>query len=230
MTNVEAVLFDYGMVLSGPPDPAARLGMERLLGVDAASFHAAYWRHRDAYDRGVLSGRAYWSKVAGDLHSAVDAGVVDALIAADTDLWTQPNLPMIRWAAALQRAGMKTGILSNIGDAMEAGIRGRFPWLADFTHFTFSHRLDMAKPDAGIYLHAVEGLGCRPERILFIDDREENIVAARAVGMTAIQYSSHDAFLEEMRALGLGAMLEPVGASEFPLAGVTKIPEPNQEH
>jgi putative hydrolase of the HAD superfamily len=230
MTNVEAVLFDYGMVLSGPPDPAARLAMERLLGVDAASFHASYWRHRDAYDRGVLSGRTYWSKVAGDLHSAIDAGVVDALMEADTDLWTQPNLPMIQWAAALQRAGIKTGILSNIGDAMEAGIRGRFPWLADFTHFSFSHRLDMAKPDAAIYRHAAEGLACRPERILFIDDREENIVAARAVGMIGIQYSSHGAFLEEMRSLGLGAMLEPVGASEFPLAGVTEIPEPNLEH
>jgi hypothetical protein len=48
--------------------------------------------------------------------------------------------------------------------------------------------------------------------------------------MIAIQYSSHDAFLEEMRSLGLGAMLEPVGASELPLAGVTEIPEPNREH
>ena len=206
-TKISAVLFDYGMVLTGPPSTQARQQMERILDVDEDAFQSAYWKFRDAYDRGALNGPSYWQSVAGDLHKHLDAASLDALIDADNDLWTQPNQPMIEWAASLQRAGIKTGILSNIGDAMETGIRSRFAWLADFTHHTFSHRLGIAKPDPAIYRHAAEGLHVPPNEMLFIDDKKENIDAARAAGMLAVQYNSHNSFAQEMHRLGLGALL-----------------------
>jgi putative hydrolase of the HAD superfamily len=209
MSKIEAVLFDYGMVLSGPPDLTAREEMMRVLGVDEARFREMYWKHRDAYDRGTLSGIAYWQKVADELHKPLSANSLNELLDADNALWTQPNQPMIEWAAALQRAGIKTGILSNIGDAMEAGIRARFPWLDEFAHHTFSHRLGIAKPDLAIYRHAAEGLGVAPSAVLFIDDREENIAAAREAGMTVVQYSRHERFVEQMQQLGLGSLLTP---------------------
>jgi putative hydrolase of the HAD superfamily len=209
MSKIEAVLFDYGMVLSGPPDPTAREEMMRVLGMDETSFREMYWKHRDAYDRGTLSGIAYWEKVAEELHRPLSANSLNELLEADNALWTQPNQPMIEWAASLQRAGIKTGILSNIGDAMEAGIRARFPWLDEFAHHTFSHRLGIAKPDLAIYQHAAKGLGVSPNAVLFIDDREENIAAAREAGMNAVQYSTHDRFVEQMQQLRLGNLLSP---------------------
>jgi putative hydrolase of the HAD superfamily len=205
--NVRAVLFDYGMVLSGPPDPTARVDMERILGIDEGTFQAAYWKHRDAYDRGTLSGLMYWESVARDCHKPLNAVELDALIDADNALWTQPNQLMIDWAVGLQRAGMKTGLLSNIGDAMEAGIRERFPWLNDFAHATFSHRLGIAKPDPAIYLYAAEGLNVPVGEILIVDDKEENILAAQAAGMVAVQYTNHEAFVVEMKRLGLDRLL-----------------------
>jgi putative hydrolase of the HAD superfamily len=209
MENIRAVLFDYGLVLSGPPDPAAREEMKQILGVDEERFRAIYWRHRDDYDRGTLNSVAYWERVAHDLHRPLDAKKLSALIAADNAHWTQPNQAMIDWAAALQSAGIKTGILSNIGDAMEAGIVARFPWIADFTHRTFSHRLGIAKPDAAIYQHAAEGLGVPTGEILFVDDREENVAAARAAGMHAIQYIDHADFLQQMQAAGFSGLIAP---------------------
>ena len=200
MSRIDAVLFDYGMVLSGPPDMSARARMEVLLRTTPEHFHEAYWRSRDAYDRGSLSGAAYWRAVADDLGRPLDATTLVALIAADNEHWTQPNEPMIAWARALRAAGISTGILSNIGDAMEMGVRARFPWLDEFTHCTFSHRLGIAKPDTAIYHHAARGLGVSPEQILFIDDRAENVAAARSVGMAAIQYRDHAAFLAELQA------------------------------
>lgn len=208
MTTIQAVLFDYGMVLSGPPDVAAREQMEALLHADQHSFHTAYWRFRDAYDRGSLNAPDYWQAVATELGQQLDKTTLGQLIDADTTHWSQPNQPMIVWAAALQRAGIKTGILSNIGDGMEAGIRNRFGWLNDFDHHTFSHRLGIAKPDAAIYHHAAQGLQVAPNEILFIDDREENIFAARSAGMTALQYSTQDAFIEAMQNAGLEYLLQ----------------------
>lgn len=207
MSSVKAVLFDYGLVLSGPPDPAAWNRLKRLLNAGETMFHDAYWSHRDAYDRGSLTAEAYWRQVAADLGRTLDEATIHQLIDADTDVWTQPNQPMIDWAATLQHAGMKTGILSNIGDAMEREVLARCPWLADFTHYTFSHRLKMAKPEPAIYRHAAEGLQVAAANILFIDDREENIAAACAAGMQAVRYTTHDAFLRAMKDRGYESLL-----------------------
>jgi len=209
--TINAVLFDFGMVLTTPPDPASWERLKAVFSADEASFHKAYWKHRDDYDRGTLKSHSYWLEVANDLHKPLGPEALRELIAADIALWTQPNQVMIDWAANLQRAGIKTGILSNMPDAMEVGIRDTFDWIENFDHHTWSHRLLLAKPEAAIYRHAAEGLALPPAEILFIDDREENIEAAVAVGMQAIQYTNHDTFVQEMNERGFGPLLNPVG-------------------
>jgi putative hydrolase of the HAD superfamily len=210
MPEIRAVLFDYGMVLSGPPLPAAWERMKAIAGLDEASFHAGYWAYRHAYDRGTHSGVAYWRLAAGHSGVILDDSQVAALIAADTDLWTQINPPMIEWARRLQAAGIRTGILSNLGDEMHTGVRSRFDWFDDFHHCTFSYLLKLAKPELEIYQHAAAGLETLPQHILFIDDREENILGAQQAGLQTIQYSTHDAFEREMSTRGLDALLHPL--------------------
>ena len=202
-----AVLFDYGLVLTGPPDAAARAEMQRVLGANDALVQAAYWRYRDAYDRGAADGHGVLACCGGGHWTDPRCAEPGALIAADTKLWTKPNEAMIGWAARLQRAGIKTGILSNLGDEMETGVRARFAWLTEFAHHTFSHHLGIAKPDQAIYRHAAEGLGVEPAKILFVDDRIENIEGARGVGMVAVQYEGHEAFERVMEEQGLGWLL-----------------------
>jgi putative hydrolase of the HAD superfamily len=169
--------------------------MEAILEVAHPELHAAYWRYREDYDLGVLNGVSFWRTVGAEVgHPPTDVELAQ-LLQADVDLWTQPNQPMIDWAAALQINGISTGILSNMGDAMETGIVARFPWVARFPHCTFSHRLGIAKPDERIYRRAIADIGGPAETTLFIDDRVENIATARAVGLRAIQYTSHEDFL-----------------------------------
>jgi putative hydrolase of the HAD superfamily len=205
--RISAVLFDYGQVLSAPPDPAAWRQMHTLLRVEEPAFASAYWAHRHDYDRGTLSAAAYWQAVAHDLARTITTSERDQLTAADVALWTRPNQPMIDFATSLQQRGIKTGILSNIGDAMEDGILAHCDFLHRFDHHTFSNRLRIAKPELEIYAHAAAGLATPPSEILFIDDREDNTLAARAAGMKAIQYTTHEAFLADMRGLGLQALL-----------------------
>jgi putative hydrolase of the HAD superfamily len=207
--TINAVLFDFGMVLTMPPDPASWERLKAVFSADETSFHKAYWKHRDDYDRGTLKSQGYWLEVANDLHKPLEPEALRELVAADIALWTQPNQVMIDWAANLQRAGIKTGILSNMPDAMEVGIRDTFDWVENFDHHTWSHSLLLAKPEPAIYHHAAEGLGLPPSEILFIDDREENIAAAVAVGMQAIQYTNHDTFVREMNERGFGELLNP---------------------
>jgi len=209
---IDAVLFDYGQVLSGPPDPAAWARMQAISGLDQEALHAGYWAFRDDYDRGALTGPAYWQAAAGHAGTAFDAGQIRALIDTDGDLWTQLNLPMVEWAARLQAAGVRTGILSNIGDSIAESIRARLPWLTHFDHCTWSHKWGMAKPDAAIYIVTANALQTNPGSILFIDDREENIAGARAAGFQAIHYTTHPAFEDEMCERGFGPLLDAAPA------------------
>jgi putative hydrolase of the HAD superfamily len=116
---------------------------------------------------------------------------------------------MVEWAQQLQRAGVRTGILSNIGDAMTDGLLAKFEWLQDFHHCVWSYRLRVAKPEAAIYQAAAEALATAPSKILFIDDKTENIQAAHQVGMQAIQYSDHESFVREMERQGFASLLKP---------------------
>jgi putative hydrolase of the HAD superfamily len=208
---IQAVLFDYGMVLSGPPDPAAWSRLRTITNLSEDLLHREYWAHRHAYDRGDLTAEAYWHKAANGAGIILTPTQLTDLIAADVDFWSTLNPPMLEWAQRLQRAGVPTGILSNMPDAMEAGLRARHSWIENFHHNTWSHSLRLAKPEPAIYLHAAQGLRTPPANILFLDDRAENIEAALATGMQAILYTTHHAFEQEMRARGLDYLLQLEG-------------------
>jgi len=218
MNSVQAILFDYGMVLSASPDPIAWQRMLRITGFDEYIFHHGYWTPRHAYDRGDLNAIEYWQKVAAAGDATFTPEQTKFLIDADVDLWTQPNLPMIDWAQRLQRTGIRTGILSNIGDAMTEGLLKTLPWLNGFYHCTWSYALRLAKPEIAIYQAASAALDTPAVQILFIDDKQENIEAAREAGMQAIQYRDHASFEQEMEERGLGYLLAPAKVSAPPSA------------
>jgi putative hydrolase of the HAD superfamily len=199
MPQIRAVLFDFGQVLSGPPDPTAWRRMQTILNTTDPAFRTTYWRYRHDYDLGVLSGVEFWRIVGAELGHPLSDDELAQLLHADLDLWTQPNQPMIDWAGSLQRAGIPTGILSNMGDIMEAGIIERCSWLAGFPHHTFSHSLRLVKPDERIYRHAIDAIGQPAEVTLFIDDRIENIEAARALGLQAVQYTTDESLMRSLQ-------------------------------
>ncbi|MET7478483.1 HAD-IA family hydrolase [Streptomyces sp. NPDC005648] len=58
--------------------------------------------------------------------------------------------------------------------------------LAD--HVVNSARVGIAKPDPRIYRLAADLAGVAPERCLFVDDSEENVAAAAALGMRAVRF------------------------------------------
>ena len=69
--------------------------------------------------------------------------------------------------------------------------------------FIFSYRFQCAKPDPELYRRALEVMGALPQQIVFIDDLLENVHAARALGMHAIQFQDGASLLATLRADGL---------------------------
>ncbi len=195
MLPIQAVLFDFGKVLTLPPRPAAWARLRELTALTEEALSHGYWAYRDDYDAGVFTGDEYWQRIAG---RPLPSETLRALKDTDVDLWTAMNEPMLAWVTALHNAGFRTGILSNMPDAMAEGICARFDWISNFDHTIWSHALKLRKPQPEIYRAAADGLGVPAQSILFIDDKEENIAAAEAAGMQAILYDDHDSFVREM--------------------------------
>ena len=66
----------------------------------------------------------------------------------------------------------------------------------------FSHEIGLRKPDAACYNHVVDELSNYPSRMLFLDDRLDNVEAAKKAGMKAVQIFNPDKQLNEIFGLG----------------------------
>ena len=197
-----AVIFDYGMVLTGPPDPKAHSELLRITGLPADKLDDLYWADRPAFDDGRLSGLAYWQQFARQAELALSHAEIAELIHWDARLWMTLNPAMFAWQNQLKARGLRTAILSNMGDTVLDAMKQEFDWLGRFDVLVWSYQLRMAKPDAKIYLHVLDQLGMQPAETLFIDDRQANIDAARALGIRALTFTSTEKLRQDLIAAG----------------------------
>jgi putative hydrolase of the HAD superfamily len=201
--GLRAVIFDYGKVLTGPEDPEAYAMLLRLTGLDTDRFESLYWADRHAYDEGKLTGLEFWEKLLGNGRIPDRDGLAEELNLWDARMWTTQNPAMFAWQQALKQRGIKTAILSNMGDNVLANIERTADWLPRFDVLVWSYQLRMAKPDPAIYLHTLRELTVEPDEALFLDDRQGNIDAAKALGMRAILFSTVEHLRDDLIAAGL---------------------------
>lgn len=204
---LRAVIFDYGMVLTGPANPLAHQRMLELTQLAHSVFEKNYWLHRMAYDRGTLHGQTYWQSFAHSASTTLEPAVIDRLIEQDIRMWTDLNPTMMRWVEKIQAAGLRTAILSNMGAEVLAHMRANFAWLDTFDHLTWSCELDMLKPEPEIYQHTLDKLGVRAEEALFLDDREENVEGARRVGLHALLFRDVATLRDDLAQAGWNTQL-----------------------
>ena len=115
------------------------------------------------------------------------------------------NTELAEYAASL-RPRYRTGILSN----SFVGARGReqqrygFADLVDV--IAYSHEIGVAKPDPAAYLLTCERLAVAPEEAVFLDDRQQAVDGAHAVGMAAIRFRDNAQLMADLEVL-----LQPSG-------------------
>ena len=204
---IRAVVFDYGMVLTDQPLAEAKEQLQRISGLAAEELDRHYWVDRHAYDRGEISGLHYWERLVSAANLPLSAEEITQLNEWDARMWTTANPAMIAWHSALKQRGFTTGILSNMGDSVLESIESTFAWINDFDVLIWSYQHRLAKPEAAIYQLLLEKLGTAPEETLFLDDKLENIEAARREGIRGLQFSTVDQLRQDLISSGLDEFL-----------------------
>ncbi len=211
MLALRAVIFDYGRVLTGPPDPVAHAELVRITGLPADRLDSLYWTDRQAYDEGKLTGLEFWRKLARDARLNLDPSAIEELNLWDARMWTRADPAMLAWQLEIKQRGLLTAIVSNMGDVVHEHMERELRWLGRFDVLVWSYQVRVAKPDPAIYRYALEQLGTRPGETLFVDDKPENVDAAIALGMKALVFST----VENLRSGLIALKLD----SELPLPG-----------
>ncbi|MEV0594810.1 HAD family hydrolase [Nonomuraea cavernae] len=192
----EVIVFDlYGVIARTQTDDA-RQRLADLAGVPGDSFWQAYWLCRPAYDAGQ-DGVAYWATVAERLGTSFPD--VPALMKADLDNCRVDD-EMVSLVCELADQGHTLGLLSNIIEDLVPVWESRHAsWLGRFASLTYSCRIGVAKPDRRAYEICAERIGVASSDVLFFDDNEANVLAAREAGMVAELFTSP----AQVRALAL---------------------------
>ncbi|MFF3641591.1 HAD family hydrolase [Streptomyces sp. NPDC002564] len=179
----DIVLFDMFGVIARHQSEDGKDRLAALAGGSAPAFWDAYWTLRPPYDRGDVTGPAYWRQVADALGTDFTPAQVARLVEADVDSWSAVDASMVDLVEELAAAGRPVALLSNIPEELAASYEERYAWLKHFRVCAFSCRIGHAKPEPGAYRWCLDALGVTPERVLFVDDRDENIRAAEALGV-----------------------------------------------
>jgi putative hydrolase of the HAD superfamily len=186
----DAVIFDYGRVLSTSPSREELAVLATLSGVGVATFFELYSNTRDRYDCGHADYKQHWEWFAEVAKVAIPPETVEQIVAMESVIWTKVNVETLDLAREIKARGVKTAILSNMPFDLLAELRSKFDWLDEFEVQIWSCDLGVIKPDSGIYQACLSALECEAGRTLFFDDRPRNVEAARQVGMEAYVFES----------------------------------------
>lgn len=99
--------------------------------------------------------------------------------------------------------GYKTYILSNMSERSLQKIAAENDFVNQVDGAIWSYQVKTAKPEPEIYQILLKTYALNPAECIFIDDREENIVAAKAHGIDGIICKNHDHVRQELCRLNI---------------------------
>jgi len=199
---IRAVIFDLGKVLVWFDNKIFLRKLADRAGLDVEQLRAAVHENLDlirAFDRGEISPDEFHQKVCAALGLEIEVGLFFEYY---EDIFTA-NAPVLELVPRLKSAGYRLVLLSNTDVVRYAFIRRRFPETQVFDAYVLSYEVGLMKPDPAIYLEASRRAGADPSDCVFIDDLAENVEAARAIGLRALQYTPETDLAAELKSLGL---------------------------
>ena len=187
--NIQAVLFDADGVLQQPVEG----GREKIACLDgSAAPNEAFLQDFFRAEMPCLRGDADMADTVAEVLKKWDSPFsVERAIETHTKI-VEVNPESIEVVRALRRSGVPAYLATNQHEYRARYMSEVFGYADIFDGEFYSCRLGAMKPEVG-YFHAIlKSLPYQPEQLLFIDDRDRNVAAARSVGIHGVEYDIED--------------------------------------
>ncbi|MGE3539649.1 MAG: HAD family hydrolase [Candidatus Tectimicrobiota bacterium] len=182
-SDTQVILFDLGGVLVEVDGVAA---LRRMLGQELPE--EVIWQRWlltspwvSTFESGQCTPEAFAAGIVTEwgLATATEAFLED-FRAWPRRLW--PGVPALL-ASLASRCTL--ACLSNTNEVHWPHVRDTLGLAGLLHRYYLSHEIGHLKPHPAIFEHVLRDLGCAPQQVLFLDDNQVNVDAARALGFQA---------------------------------------------
>ncbi len=200
MFPFDVILFDVGgVLLTNGWDHCERAAVLKQFQLDSEEFEARHLKAYDAWERDAISAREYLDATAFyEPRGFTHQDFLEAILAQSAPLPHGASSILEELAAS---GKWMLGVLNN---------EAREPNEYRFERYGIRQHIDVAlsscylgvrKPEPAMYRRALDILSRPAERVLFIDDRQENVAAAEASGMKSIRFDGVDRLRRDLELL-----------------------------
>lgn len=201
-TNRSVVVFDLGGVLI---DWNPRHLYRKLFdGDDAAMEHFLATVCTQTWNEEQDAGRTFSEACAALKSEHPDhVELIDAWVERQSEMFSGPIAGTVDILAELRAGGVPLYSLTNFSAETFPAARERFEFLSWFRGILVSGDVKMIKPDPRIFEHFLEFFAIDPAHAVYIDDRQNNVEAAVALGMHGVVFTDPPELRMELVRLGL---------------------------
>lgn len=192
---IRNVIFDIGNVLVSfhPVEYFYPVFKEKTETLCTYVFGSKEWA---LYDQGILTKEEVEKNLLDTYPKDKDAILY---ILAHWKEFMKPIMPMKKLIEELKENGYKIFLLSNISEDSYLYLKKEYPYFFDVNGGMYSYRIKRNKPDKKIYEELLSVYGINASESLFLDDRKENVDAAKALGFHGMIMEDVDVTCDRIR-------------------------------
>ncbi len=181
-SNIQVITFDLGEVL-------VKLNFSKVMGLrklaiknlDQSITSMNHWPLYDAFERGTVNETQFLTKLNDELGTQLSQD-------AFREVWNsvlEETVPGMERTLEKLCRHYRLFALTNSNETHINHLFQHYPWTHYFQSVLTSYQLGCRKPERAIYEKLITITGVQPQEILFLDDRVENVLGAKELGIQA---------------------------------------------
>ena len=201
MPQIRTVLFDADGVVQHSSDEGIATQLERIMGfvpTDLDAFKRAVFHA----ERSALVGEVDFAEALEPVLATWGASGGARRLAVEWWCSIEVDRALLALIGQLRQTGLFCALASNQQRYRATYMEEGLSYSQVFDRSFYSYRLGLLKPDVRYFNAIAAELSCASEEVLFIDDTEANVAAARLAGFQAAQ------FVHPRSELAVAAMIE----------------------
>lgn len=184
---IRTVVFDIGRVMMNwDPNLELIYDKETAQKVDAAIWKSPWWNE---LDRGVIPEEELFQKMVAE---EPDYEEQILYVLNHLEIAASPRDYAIPWVKELKSLGYQVLFLSNYSNHLIKNVPEAVAFVPYMDGGVWSYQAKAIKPEEKIYEILLATYHLQADECLFVDDRLENVQAARALGMNSLQFMSYE--------------------------------------
>lgn len=199
---IEFVYFDLGNILLSFDPRLACQGLAQLMNTTPVAARQALYDSglEERYEHGEVTSDQFATELR-NCFGRSESEVSDAAVIESVSNMFTPVESMVGVLDSVRAAGYRVGLLSNTCVGHWSWIEQQQFRVMDFSFdaTVLSFEVGSMKPDRRIYEFAKDSAAVSAAAILFLDDKAENVAAARSFGWNAAQCLGGDQAIEALQ-------------------------------